>query len=173
MKNQGWWRIAVYVTFNWSYIDKLLLVLFRHLSQTVVFAWEISFKSRQSLDDHSLHLTSFSACAGRWQAEATDTAASAHTGWQHIFVIKNPRGDLHQTAILCITLRIQNSLSNWRNDLFSLKTERRIFYLWTIKICWVLHGLGVIAIVPVLDDWVKKVSEHLRITTLFINTGQK
>lgn len=99
-----------------AYINKLLLFLFRHLSQTVVFAWEIAFKSRQSLDGHSLHLTSFSTGAGRGQAEATDTAASAYTGWQHIFVIKNPRGDLHQTAILCITVRIQNSLSKMREE---------------------------------------------------------
>lgn len=81
-----------------AYINKLLLVPFRHLSQTVVFAYKISFQSRQSLDDHSLHLTSFRACAGRGQTEATDTAASTHAGWQHIFVIKYPRGDLHKTV---------------------------------------------------------------------------
>lgn len=81
-----------------AYIDKLLLVLFRHLSQTVVFARKVSFQSRQSLDGHSLHLTPLRACAGRGQTEATDTAASAHTGRQHIFVIKYPRGDLHQTV---------------------------------------------------------------------------
>lgn len=123
---------------------------------------------------HTLHLTAFSTSAGGWQTEPTNTAACSHTWWQHIVLIKHPGSDLfrghrkkHSVSSVNKLRQVSPWMSPWWNEFVKRdlnQRQQRNLYIWAIQVCWVLHGCRVIAIVPVLNDWINDFSKHLRIS---------
>lgn len=72
-----------------THIDELLLFLFGHLSQAVVSTRQVILQASEGVHHHPLHLSALSTCAGRRQAQTSNTAARPHPRRQHILLIKD------------------------------------------------------------------------------------
>lgn len=77
-----------------THINKLLLLLFRHVSQAVVASGQVSLQARQGRDHHPLHLTALSPRTGRGEAQPADTAAGPDAGRQDVVLIEHAAGYL-------------------------------------------------------------------------------
>lgn len=83
-------------TFLKTHVDQLLLLLLRHLPEAVIASSQVVLQPTQGLHNHVLHFPSLSPRAGRWEAQSTDAAAGADTGWKDVVVIKNAVGYLEE-----------------------------------------------------------------------------
>lgn len=50
-------------------------------------------------------------------------------------------------------------------------TAARLTHLGGIQVCDVLHGAGVVSVVPLLNHWVKQVSKHLEASRMTCSTA--
>lgn len=71
---------ALSIQIVWStYINKLLLILLRHISQAIVFSSKVSFQPSQRSDHDIFYFSPLCPRTGWGKAETSDTATSTYT----------------------------------------------------------------------------------------------
>lgn len=149
-----------------TYINELLLLLLRHLTEPVVPSRQVSGEAVQRLHCHLLHLSPLGTGAGWRQAQPTDAAPSPHPGREHIALVEVAKLYLEQTgAVGCL----QGGAGAGRGPVPKAwgsvpmhSTAARLVHLGGIQVCDVLHGAGVVSVVPLLNHGVKQVCKHLK-----------
>lgn len=157
-----------------THIDETLLLLVCHLGETEVSASQVVFQTRQGVHHHPLHLPALCPGAGGRQAQTPDAAARPHPGGQHVALVKLARLDLQQKTVRVDKCRASSTgctlfvflVAEWNP---SFRREEAVCclcarYLAGIQVGGVLHGAGVVAIVPLLDDRVQQVCKYLEQT---------
>ena len=77
-----------------THVNELLLLLVCQVLQAVVASGQVSLQAGQGRHHHPLHLTALRPGAGGGEAQPADTAPSADTGRQDVFVVKHAIGYL-------------------------------------------------------------------------------
>lgn len=85
---------AVSMLLTAAHVDQLLLLLLRHLGQTVVSPSQVALQASQGVHHHPLHLPSLCSGAGGGEAQPPDAAARPHPARQHVALVKLRRVDL-------------------------------------------------------------------------------
>lgn len=83
-----------------THLNKLLLLLLRHLTEAVVLARQLPGQATQGFCCDSLHLPPFCPGAGWRQPQATDAAASPDPRGKHVALIKVAPLDLRKKRLV-------------------------------------------------------------------------
>lgn len=147
-----------------THINELLLLGLGHLAEAVVAARQVPGEAAQGIHSHLLHLASLGTGAGWRQAQAADAAPGPDPGREHIALVKLAKLDLEQTgATGCswAALVLAGPYPEAQGRTPPCSTAVQLLHLCAIQVCDVLHGAGVVSVVPLLDHRVKQVGKHL------------